>query len=254
MKLNKLFSPIAATWFMATIVNAACAEMEFPLPAFQAHYTVRMLGVHVGEAVRSLKLHHNHTLTLLAETYPTGITAYLRDDRIREQSVQEWLPDGVLRPVRYEYLHENSKKKRNDQVIFDWSSQQAKVVFHDQSSVLPLVAGTQDLQGAQLTLMLLLRTSPPATRDFQLIDRGKNKTMRLAYQGEERVRTELGEFLALRYERISEQDSNRASRFWFAPALQYVLVQGSHQEPNSPLVEMTLNRLDGIALPGGNAK
>lgn len=217
---------------------------------FTAWYSLHSFGLRAGEAVRKLERKCDNTYQLTTTSRATGLAALIRDLRIEESSRWQWRDDQV-RPLRYEYSHQSEDKKRLDRIEFDWSRQQARVVFKKKEAVLPVEPGTQDLLSAQMTLLLALRAGPPTDIEVPVVDRGKHKVMRLRYRGEEAVETPLGSLNAYRFERLDEDTPERITRFWFAPKLRFLLVAGEHEEPNGTSVRMRLERVEGITPANG---
>jgi len=230
---------------LLVMISTGIYAEEFAwLPNVTSWYSLHSYGMEVGEIKRELQINADQ-YQITTTSHTTGLAAYVRDDKIRELSRGLWNAQQI-RPQHYEYHHQSQRKTRDDRIDFDWTQHQAKTTFNNQRKMLPISSDAQDLLSAQLALLLRLHTMPPQDVTFPVVDRGKNKIMRLRYCGEEKLNTPQGNWITYHFERTSEEDPQRITRFWFAKTHVFLLVAGEHQEPDGTVVKMRLKRVQGL--------
>jgi hypothetical protein len=177
-----------------------------------------------------------------AKTLTTGVLALFRDDKIEERSLFSLTPAGKIQPLEYSLDHTGSKKQKHVHITFDWPLKKAKNTA-DSPWELTIPEGTLDDQLYQIALMQDLQQGKREL-SYTVADDGKIKVYSPTFVGEEKVRTDLGEFNTLKYERVSS-DKKRRTTLWCAPVLHYLPVQVEHLEKGDA-VRMVLQSLEGL--------
>ncbi|MFO1351328.1 MAG: DUF3108 domain-containing protein [Gammaproteobacteria bacterium] len=227
------------------MVGAANAADGLPLKPFVAHYKVFGMGMSLGEGAITLSDEGNGRYRMRSEVHPTGVTAFLIKDRIREDAVGEFQGD-VPRPSEYSYEQNGGKKKRNTHLRFDWQTGQVHARYNDKQATFALEPRTVDPLSLYLLAMRDLQQQR-ASSQYTLINRLKLKTYQIDRQPNESVDTPLGRLQAVRVTRQSADDS-RATTLWFAPALDYLPVQVVQTEDGDESFRMVLESVEGIKL------
>jgi len=226
-----------------TLLSIICLQSVFASdlpPPFTAQYSLYAEGLPIGEGTRSLVYEKDGKIRLESSSRTTGLTALIRDDRITENSVF-MLKEGKIQPLEYHYHHKSSKRKKFEDIQFDW--QRKKVVYKDKkkTTILKLEDEVLDKLLYQLILMMDLKQGK-RTLKYKVISKGKIKTYTLESLGKEKIDTGLGQLEALKYQRVSD---NRSTVIWCAPSLQYLPIRVDHVEKGSTM-SMTLESVQGL--------
>ena len=219
----------------------AVADDYFP-PPFSAQYKLYARGFAIGEGTRRLYQQPDGKMVYEAKTLTTGVLALFRDDKIEERSLFSLTPAGKIQPLEYSLDHTGSKKQKHVHITFDWPLKKAKNTA-DSPWELTIPEGTLDDQLYQIALMQDLQQGKREL-SYTVADDGKIKVYRPTFVSEEKVRTDLGEFNTLKYERVSS-DKKRRTTLWCAPVLHYLPVQVEHLEKGDT-VRMVLQSLEGL--------
>jgi hypothetical protein len=147
-----------------------------------------------------------------------------------------------VRPLRYRADDGTSDTKRDISLEFDWSAGRARGTAEDKPVDVAIDPGVQDAMSIQLALLIdLLRGQKPQT--YRLIDKDKIKEYVYTYQGEERLKTALGEVDTVIYT-SQRAGSKRLTRTWYAPSLGYVAVRGEQVKDGKREWVMDIRTLD----------
>lgn len=79
---------------------------------------------------------------------------------------------------------------------------------------------------------------------YSVADDGDYDHDRFAVIGEETLKTPMGEMATLKVEKVRDEDSKRETLMWFAPELDYLLVQLVQVEPDGSRYEVNLEDAD----------
>jgi hypothetical protein len=170
-----------------------------------------------------------------------GLFRAVFNEEITQTSWLQLTAQGV-RPLRYRADDGTSDTKRDISLEFDWSAGRARGTAEDKPVDVAIDPGVQDAMSIQLALLIdLLRGQKPQT--YRLIDKGKIKEYVYTYQGEERLKTALGEVDTVIYT-SQRAGSKRLTRTWYAPSLGYVAVRGEQVKDGKREWVMDIRTLD----------
>jgi hypothetical protein len=228
----RLWSPVAALLLTcgAAQVNAA-ADAE--LRPFTASYSVNNRS---GSA--EIKL----------EQLADGNWSYQQRIRVNSLLARLFLPSELssrslfsvqnsqVIPAQFTAEDGAGSSSRDQKLDFDWNRARVTGTFERKPVDLPTQPGLLDSLSVQVALMLELMAGRTPQR-FVLVDKGRIKEYAYTYEGNEVLRTAVGEQRALIY-RSSRAGSNKSTVFWCAPNLGYLPLKVERRDGKS--VEATL--------------
>jgi uncharacterized protein DUF3108 len=199
------------------LMSAAAADELRP---FEASYAWIWHGMTV--AVSKLRLEKTaDTWTYTSRSEPRGIGKLL-PQRPRTRSVLR-LTDAGVEPLSYRGDDGTSSTKRSIDIRYDWEQHRVTGVYEETAVDLPLAPGLQDESSVQVALMVELMAGRPPTR-FSLVDRNEVREYRYVREGEETLRTPLGDIATVIY-RSQRANSPHVNRYWCAPDRGYIPVR-----------------------------
>ncbi len=207
---------LIATLLLGT---AAGADAILPKP-FTATYDVTYRGMRAGQLTFKLTRDEatgRYTYETTAE--PSLLARIVVSSAAVERSVMEIGPEGV-RPIEWQLDDGKSGDSKDGTLQFDWSKNLVTGVIEGEQISLPLEPGLQDRLSIQIDVVTsLLRGEEPGV--IPLID--DNRVKRYSYVKKDAVTidTRLGKLDTVLYE-STRQGSNRQSRFWLVPNMEYL--------------------------------
>ncbi len=222
-QLNFLFfSTLVAIliWMMSPSVHAYIKEptKNFPIPEYEAHYTVSWLGLYAGESVHRLRKQIDGQYHFEARTEPR--LRFLPYHYV-ESSDFTW-HSGKILPQNYFYNIQEGSRHKKGNVLFDWKNN--KIINHhlDVPWETALPHGIQD----KLTQTLCLRQallSGDHTLNYMVAEDDKLKNYAFTVLGEEKLQTKLGTLDTVKVMHISRKGHRTTT--WFAKKLDYLPVK-----------------------------
>jgi len=199
------------------LMNPARADELRP---FAASYAWIWHGMTV--AVTRLKLEKTgDTWSYTSRSEPRGIGKLL-SQRPKTRSVLR-VTDAGVEPLSYRGDDGTSSTKRAIDIGYDWEQHKVTGVYEQTAVDLPLAPGLQDESSVQVALMVeLIAGRPPA--HFSLVDRNEVREYRYVREGEETLRTPLGDIATVVY-RSQRANSPHVNRYWCAPDRGYIPVR-----------------------------
>jgi hypothetical protein len=212
------------TFLIATLLFATAARSDTILPKpFTATYEVTYRGMRAGQLTFKLSRDEatgRYTYETTAD--PSMLARFVVSRAAVERSVMEIGPDGV-RPLEWHLEDGKSSTEKDGKLNFDWTRNVATGVIEGEKIELGLEPGLQDRLSIQVDVVTsLLRGEEPGL--IPLID--DNRIKRYSYLNKETtsIDTKLGKLDAVVYESTRE-GSNRQSRFWMVPKMEYLAVR-----------------------------
>jgi len=158
-----------------------------------------------------------------------------------ERTVLELTPQG-MRPLSWETSDGKSGSKGDGQLQFDWDTRRVTGTYEGKAVDLPLAPGTRDRLSIQIVAMTsLLRGEQPGT--ISMVNGDKIKEYTYTRGATEELDTRLGKLDTVIYE-STRAGSNRVSRVWQAPALEYLPVRAEQIRKGKVETVMTLLKLE----------
>jgi hypothetical protein len=207
-------------WMMSPSVKGYIKEdlNSFPLPEYEAHYSVSWHGLYAGESVHQLKHLNNGLYHMEARTEPN--MRFLPFHYV-ESSDFTW-KQGQFQPQNYYYNIREGKRHKKGNVLFDWKSN--KIVNREISTPweTDMPYGIQD----KLTQTLCLRQALISGKhDFTYLVAEDDKLKNYSFEilGHERLQTKLGILETVKVEHISRK--GHRTLMWFAKKFDYLPVK-----------------------------
>lgn len=220
----RLMATLATALLASTLfATATPAQSEGPavLPKpFTATYAVTYRGIRAGDLTFKLSRDpgtNRYTYETTAD--PSLLARIMISGGAMERSVMEIGPDGV-HPLDWQFDDGKSGTSRDGQLHFDWQQKVATGTIENDKIELPLEPGVQDRLSIQIDVVTsLLRGEEPGA--IPLIDDNRIKRYKYTKIGPASAETDLGKLDSVLYESTRE-GSNRQSRFWLVPKMEYV--------------------------------
>ena len=210
---------------------------EISVPPFVAKYTVYGKGLPLGEGSISLEHTGANQYRMSSHVWPTGLAAMMVSDRIDEYAEGE-LRDGQVLPKSYQQQRSGGKQSHDERANFNWAQQQVETRFDGQVAQLALKPGLVDPLSLHLLVISdLSRNQLPA--EYSFVDEREIKTYQIQKQGEETLKTPLGNLLTVRIKQ-QKPDSTRITTLWFAPQLNYLPVQIVQEKKGKEILRMLI--------------
>lgn len=209
-------------WMASPSVKGYVKEelSTFPLPAFEAHYSVNWLGLYSGESVHKLQRSLNGNYHFETRTEPR--LRFLPFHYV-ESSDFIW-EDGKILPQNYYYNIQEGKRHKKGNVLFDWKSNKI-VNAHIKSTWEAAIPDNNDIHD-KLTQTLSLRQALIAGKSdlsYTVAEEDKLKNYAFTILGEERLETNIGFLETVKVENISRK--GHRTIMWFAKKLDYLPVK-----------------------------
>lgn len=228
---------VAGTAMLLGIATAAVADTTAPQPdlaPMSATYGASMdKGLAIdGSATRTLKQQDDGTWL-----YRFDVDSFIAD--ITESVTFRW-EDGRVRPLEYRYaLKGLMVSNRSRAMNFSWPANSVSGSFEGDSFTMKMPENALDPLGFQLQMRQDLKAGKQEMT-YAVADDGDFDHDRFAVIGEETLTTPLGEMATLKVEKVRDKDSKRETLMWFAPELDYLLVQLVQVEPDGSRYEVYL--------------
>jgi Protein of unknown function (DUF3108) len=204
---------------------AISSRAENELRSFSATYALSIGALKLGEMRRDLRIGTDHTYTFESVMRTSGIAALFRRDRVSEIS-RGVIRNGRYTPLRYEY--DNSRKKRQFALDFDYANGIATSTDNDGSRTVPIPSMPLDKLVYQAQLMRDL-TSSLQPMHYQVVDKDETKTYLVKTVGNEDIATPHGRYSTVRLER-SNENAKRRTIVWCAESLDWLPVRVDYRD------------------------
>jgi hypothetical protein len=208
---------------------------------FVATYEVSYRGIGAGTLTFTLSRDPaTGQYTYETSANPSMLARFVIGRSALERSVMEIGPQGV-RPLEWHF--EDGKSGDGDGALhFDWSANKATGKVGDKNVDLALEPGVQDRQSMQISVATtLLRGQEPGA--ISLIDDNRVKRYNYERQRTETLDSKLGKLDTVVYQSTRE-GSNRLSRFWLVPKLEYVAARAEQVRKGKVETVMVLIALE----------
>jgi len=220
------------------------AENTFP-ESFTATYTLHKGPVTLAEMKRKLYKNDNGNYVYESYSEPVGYARWFTDNTLLEKT--EWTyHQQQLRPIKYSYERNGSKKKRHVKLNFDWDRMRVTNDINNDHWSMKITEGTLDKLLYHLALMHDLSNGTESL-EYQIADGGKLKTYHFNNLGQEVLQTKLGALNTIKLKKPGKRDTI----LWCAEELNYLPIK-LVQEENG--IELTLTLTSVTGLPAKKVK
>lgn len=235
MRKQTIYSTLLATSLCFTSSASYGAGTDVFQP-FNATYKVVSEGSisMTGESQRSLtQKDGNWTLSSSASALFATI----------EESSQFSLNQQQIQPLIYTYNRKVLGKTRKANLSFDWNTNRVENNVNDKPWSMDISKGVLDKLSYQLQLQADV-ASGLTDLNYKVADGGRLKEYSFAVTGKETISTPAGDFESIRVERKYDTDKGRSTQIWFAPALNYQLIQLRRVEKKNKMFSLVLKSID----------
>lgn len=207
--------PLTGLILLLLLPGFCLAETKEPaLVPYHLVYDATIKGMDIQAERQLIREGDNFELESKANTLLASIT---------EQGTFKIGPTGNIVGQQYTYERNIFGIKKNESLTYDRSAGIAHYQTKKKQRQIELNGDYLDKLTYQIQLQRdLIKGKTPL--QYQVIDRGKIKSYNFEIMGEEIVDTALGPISAVKVHRIRE-DSDRETYLWFAPHMNYLLVQ-----------------------------
>jgi len=223
---------------MALMTTASVqAEDGAVLHAFTATYAVSYRGLSAGNL--KFRFTRDASGRYVYETHadPSALASLFVSRAAVERSIMEIGPDGV-RPLEWKMDDGKSGSKGDGWLQFDWDRHIVTGQVEDKPVNVPTEPGLQDRSSLQIAVSTqLLRGTEPGTVAF--IDDQAVKRYTYTRKEPAQLESPLGKLEAVVYESTRE-GSNRLSRFWIVPSIDFLPARAEQQRKGKVETVMVL--------------
>ncbi|HEY5808203.1 MAG TPA: DUF3108 domain-containing protein [Povalibacter sp.] len=205
--------------FISTVTHAAAV---LPKP-FVATYAVSFRGIDGGRLIMEWR-QDTQAGRFVFETRanPSALASFFVSGNAFERTTLEATDDG-LRPLLWVADDGKSGNKGDGKLEFNWTDHVVSGSYEGKPVTLPLEPGMMDRLSVQVGVMAaLLQGHAPGT--IAMVNGDSIRHYTYTAGKTESVSSKLGTFEAVTYE-STRPNSNRVSRMWHAPALEYIPVR-----------------------------
>jgi hypothetical protein len=211
-----------------------------PLAPFVATFVVAWHGISAGESTLTLAAPTPGTFRYSSNIQAHGLFRLVFPDALIQSSTFT-LADGRVVPL--EYLESGQARDHSDDVDLKFDQNSGRVHGLSQTHAVdqPLDEGIQDPMSVQIELMRRLQAGLSPTQ-FRLFDHDQAKEYFYTRERTEVLNTPLGALDTVVY-RSDRPGSDRVTRLWLAPKLNYLPLQANRSRKGSVDLSMRILRL-----------
>jgi hypothetical protein len=241
-----------ATMHLAAVVVAASPSFiaadgaEVAVATYRALYQVEYKEKPLGTSQFSVSYDAaREVYHFESRTTPKGLLKLVTPNPVIERSDFR-IRNGVIQPLEFWYEDGSRKGEDNLHVLFDWDKAVAVVTAEAGRNELQLQSGVLDRGSMQVALMRdLAGSGRPGV--YLLADGDSLKTYEYAANGEQPIKTGLGDLQTLAFVQQRE-NSSRSTWLWVAPQLQYLPVRIERRKDGEIQTAFTLESVEGLAV------
>jgi hypothetical protein len=212
-----------------------------PPPApFVATYQVAWHGITAGESALTLALQTPGTYSYSSNIKAHGIFRLVFPDALVQSSTFT-LADGHVVPLHYQESGQARDHRDDVDLTFDRASDRVHGTSETHPVDEPLDPGVQDPMSVQIELMQQLQAGLAPTQ-FKLFDKDQAKEYFYTRERTEVLTTPLGTLETVVY-RSDRPGSDRVTRLWLAPKLNYLPLQAERARKGNVDLSMRITAL-----------
>jgi Protein of unknown function (DUF3108) len=215
-----------------------------PPPApFVATFQVAWHGITAGDSTLTLATQTPGTYTYSSNIKAHGIFRLVFPDALVQSSTFT-LADGRVVPLRYQESGQARDHSDDVNLTFDPAAGRVHGTSQTRTVDLAVDTGIQDPMSVQIELMRQLQAGLAPTQ-FTLFDKDQAKEYFYTRERTEVLDTPLGQLQTVVY-RSDRPGSDRVTRLWLAPKLNYLPLQANRSRKGS--VDLSM-RIIGVSYP-----
>ncbi len=210
---------------LCAVTSPAVVAADAALEPFVAEYDVRYGRMAVGSSRTELS-RASAGWEIESTSTATGFARMIATGTLKQQSQFELGPDGP-RPSAYLFDDGTKRTSRDVALEFDWRAGRVRGTAEDESVDVATVPGLQDAASMQALVQVRLRAGKePGT--IAMIEKDRIKEYRFSRLRSETIKTAIGDVETVVY-RSARDGSERETISWYAPKLNYAVVQAEQR-------------------------
>lgn len=219
--------------------TAALAGDALPIQPFEARYKVYAVGFPLGEAVLKLTDSGEGRYRMGLKARPKNVAKLLLPTELGIQASGR-IRKGIVHPEHYEEKV-TGRDVATTRLRFYWGLRQLHAQSGTKRATTPLSVGILDPLSMILVVMRDLQRGRRHL-EYSLAHETEVKKYRVKVAGEETIPTAgLGKLRTLRITQ-RKAEGHRVTSFWFAPELNYLLVQAERKSKGRVSVRLSIDR------------
>jgi Protein of unknown function (DUF3108) len=233
---NRFACLLLALFGVNTGVLAASAELR----PFQASFNVVWRGMAAGTSHLELQHLDDGRWSYRSRSNARGLFRLAMSAELSSRSIFS-VRDGRIVPELFTADDGADSNNKDQSLTFNWEQGRVTGVVEKQKVDLPITAGLQDTMSVQVALMQELLAGRTPHR-FQLLDKTKLKEYTYTSEGDETLRTPVGEYRTMLF-RSSRAGSTSSTYFWCAPELGFLPLKVERRDGKKVQWSMSLQSL-----------
>jgi hypothetical protein len=159
------------------------------------------------------------------------LKSHLDGGRIVQRKEEEVfrMEQNQIKPLSYSFYQNIFFKKARSSAVFDWDNKNVIYKEGGEDNSVALTGQTLGPSTSQLQLRFDFKKldleNLPEEMVYDVFSRGQVKTRTYKILGTENIKTQMGEFLSYKVERVFPKESQRAQEFWLAPELDFAIIR-----------------------------
>ena len=159
------------------------------------------------------------------------LKSHLDGGRIVQRKEEEVfrMEQNQIKPLSYSFYQKIFNKKASSSAVFDWDNKNTIYKEGREESSVALTEQTLGPSTSQLQLRFDFKKldleNLPEEMVYDVFSRGEVKSRTYKISGTENIKTQMGEFLSYKVERVFPKESQRAQEFWLAPELDFAIIR-----------------------------
>lgn len=254
---RKSFRVLACALFACMAFSGPSAAQSIQagdIAPFEVEYEVGNNLINAGTA--RLSLSRNGDLWQYSlKTRPRGVFKLAGKGHIEEHSsfTLAQTDDGVqLQSQDYSYRQDKERRRQVD-AAFDWEQRTLTHVYRGNEVTETFNEPVMDRLTATVFIMNALRNDFEAV-ELSIFDTDEIKQVAFIHQGEEVLKTPLGNIETIRVVNRNASGGSRETSTWFAPSLDYLPVKIEHHKRGELVARLSLlsleNRVTSLEIGG----
>ena len=224
----------------AALLSFSSAAEEIKLEHYEAEYQVTRGGSEYGEGYRKLEVSPDGEWQLRGKT---DISWFILSDTRETRSVFTYNDDKQrFVPIEFLYMRSGTGSDKSFHASFDGQQKEVRNVDSGRLLDVSWDNGLYDEASVIEKLRLDVAANSEELRYSIIDEKGREDTYRFAVVGNEQLKTPYGSFETVKVERVRD-NNRRQTYFWFAPELDYLLVQMQQFKEGDEQAKMSLRSL-----------
>jgi hypothetical protein len=235
-----------AAALLLALGSSLASASETALRPFTASYSITWHSMSAGSSSLKLEKLPDGRWAYSSQSSAKGLFRLAMPAELSSRSVFR-IVDGRILPESFTADDGASSNEKDQRITFDWAAGKVTGVAERRPVDLQTRPGLLDTLSVQVALMHEMLAGRKPER-FALVDKDKIKTYNYTVEGEETVRSAIGEYRTVIF-RSARPDSKNGTYFWCAPDLGYLPLKVERRDGKEVQWSMAVKRADIEARP-----